>query len=268
VNGRIAHRAASRVAAGDRVDVAIPDGAAPPRIVPAPQPLPLDILFEDEGLLAVQKPAGMVVHPTFRHPGGTLLNALLWHARDWPAGHRPSVVGRLDKATSGLVLVAKTAAVHAALQRTLASPASEKYYLAVVHGDVGPATGRIDARLRRDAADRRRVTVTAEGGLASVTLFDRLAAAHGLTLLRCRILTGRMHQIRVHLAARGWPIAGDAKYGDRSADAALRPPRMGLHAWRLAFRHPVTRAAVCIEAPVPPDLVPLLAAAGASRDML
>jgi 23S rRNA pseudouridine1911/1915/1917 synthase len=256
------------VAAGDRVEIAVPDRDAPTRIVPDAQPLPLEILFEDDGLLAVQKPAGMVAHPTFRHPHDTLLNALLWRARDWPHGQRPSVVGRLDKATSGLVLVAKSAAMHAALQRTLASPATEKYYLAVVHGHDGPATGRIDLRLCRHATDRRRVTVTAEGGAASVTLFDRLATANGTMLLRCRILTGRMHQIRVHLAAHGWPIVGDTKYGDRSADALVRPSRMALHAWRLVFAHPVTRETVRINAAPPPDLVSMLAAAGASRDVL
>jgi 23S rRNA pseudouridine1911/1915/1917 synthase len=218
-----------------------------------------------------------VVHPTHRHPGATLLNALLWHARDWPQGHRPSLVGRLDKQTSGLVLVAKTAAVHAALQRALAGRGAVKDYLAVVYGKVPRARGVIDLRLRRDPFDRRRVVASETLGAPSVTEYERLARAAapraGLALLRCRLRTGRTHQIRVHLAARGWPIVGDPAYGeprwadvkDRGLASALQAfPRQALHAWRLSFRHPATGGDIAIEAPVADDISVLAKAADLS----
>lgn len=275
VNGTAVRRVAARIALGDVVAVALP--AAAPRRTMSAEDLPLDILYEDEHLLAIDKPAGMVVHPTYRHMHGTMMNALSWRARGWPPGQRPSVVGRLDKLTSGIVVVAKTAAVHAALQRTMASSRSEKDYLAVVFGRVNVARGQIDLRLGRDRRDRRRVVASATVGLPSLTRFERLARIAtprpGLALLRCRIATGRMHQIRVHLAARGWPLVGDAKYGrplwtacpDGALAAALRDfPRQALHAWRLALTHPVTHRRIVVEAPVPCDLAGLLTVSGLS----
>jgi 23S rRNA pseudouridine1911/1915/1917 synthase len=184
-------------------------------------------------------------------------------------------VGRLDKLTSGIVVVAKTAAVHAALQRTMASSHSEKDYLAVVYGRVNVARGEIDLRLGHDRGDRRRIVASANVGAPSLTRFERLARIAapraGLSLLRCRLATGRTHQIRVHLAARGWPLVGDAAYGEprwsQILDAALAAtlrvfPRQALHAWRVAFTHPVTYDRLRLEAPVPPDLGGLLAAVG------
>jgi 23S rRNA pseudouridine1911/1915/1917 synthase len=280
VNGRPVRRVAARTAAGDIVAVSLPD--APQRVMAA-EAIALDILYEDEHLLALNKPPGIVVHPTYKHNDGTLMNALLWHARAWPEMHRPSLVGRLDKDTSGIVLVAKSAAVHAALQRTLglAGPSAndragcEKVYLAVVHGRVNVARGRIALRLARDAGDRRRVVASETAGASSLTHFERLARTAGpgvgLSVLRCRLTTGRTHQIRVHLAARGWPIVGDAVYGqrrptriaDNTLAAALQDcPRQALHAWRLAFTHPLTRRHLVIDAPIPADIERLLAAAG------
>ena len=233
----------------------------------------LDIVHEDDDLLAINKPAGMVVHPAYRNTTGTMMNALLWRARDWPAAphpRRPSIVGRLDKGTSGVVVVAKSAAVHAALQRVMGSAETEKDYLAVVYGRVNMARGDIDARLARDSADRRRM-VTSNAGAASLTRFvrlDRVAAPRvGLSLLRCRLVTGRTHQIRVHLASRGWPLVGDRTYGEthwrQVDDPALAAvlegfPRQALHAWRVAFRHPTTGRRTTIEAPVPIDFEALL----------
>ena len=203
------------------------------------------------------------------------MNALLWHARAWPAPQRPSLVGRLDKLTSGIVLVAKTAAIHASLQKALASAATTKDYLAVVYGKVNVARGDIDLRLRRDPGDRRRVVASEDVGAPSLTRFVRLARvaapAAGLSVLRCRLVTGRTHQIRVHLSARGWPLVGDPTYGeprwrqvkDPALASALRDfPRQALHAWRLTTRHPVTRAELTIEAPVPDDIQRLMADAG------
>jgi 23S rRNA pseudouridine1911/1915/1917 synthase len=280
INGIPVRRAAARAAFGDLIVAALP--APAPRAVMGAENVPVDILYEDEFLLAVDKPAGMVAHPTYKHSAGTLMNALLWLARRWPSHHRPSLVGRLDKDTSGIVLVAKSAALHAALQRTLAhgttrthdSAIAEKAYLAVVHGRVNKARGAISLHLARDAADRRRMVASETVGVPSLTCFERLAqtgsAGASVSLLRCRISTGRTHQIRVHLAARGWPIVGDRVYGDSriavgdsALAAALRAfPRQALHASRLAFVHPSTGCRVIIEAPLPNDIERLLKDAG------
>ena len=275
VNGTPVCRAAARAALGDVVAVTLPAEAEAVRAPIAAENVALRILYEDAHLLAVDKPAGVVMHPTYKNPAGTLLNALLWHGRSWPTGARPSFVGRLDKLTSGVVVVAKHAAAHAALQRALASQDSEKDYLAVVYGRVNAASGRIDLRLGKDRADQRRVVASATDGAPSLTRFERLARvaapAVGLSLLRCRLVTGRTHQIRVHLAARGWPIVGDPAYGeprwagiaDPALAAVLRSfPRQALHAWHVGVRHPATGARLTFEAPVPGDIEQLLSAAG------
>lgn len=256
VNDVVVRRAAARTASGDIVTVSLPESAS--RMVMQAEPVPLDVLHEDDDLLVLNKPAGIVVHPTYGHQTQTVMNGLLWRARAWPDAARPSVVGRLDKQTSGIVVVAKSAGVHAALQKTLASAASEKDYLAIVFGVMPAAPFRIDLALGRDPGDRRRV-VAAPGGLPSRTQVERLAEHAGdvvLTLARCRLLTGRMHQIRVHLAASGWPIAGDAKYGRPLAGMA----RQALHACRIAFTHPRTDARITVEAAPPADMAALLAA--------
>ena len=287
VNGARVRRSSARAAFGDVVTVTLPDAA--PRRVMAAEDVRLDVLYEDEYLLALDKPAGVVVHPSYRNTEGTVMNALLWHARGWPSTQRPSLVGRLDKLTSGVVIVAKTADMHAALQRAMASSrlasaegfsgaGCEKDYLAVVYGRVNVARGEIDLRLGRDRGDRRRVVGSATVGVPSLTRFERLARVAapraGLSLLRCRLATGRTHQIRVHLASRGWPLVGDPVYGeprwseiaDPTLAASLRAfPRQALHAWRVALLHPVTGASLEIEAPVPVDLQELLQASGLSR---
>jgi 23S rRNA pseudouridine1911/1915/1917 synthase len=275
VNGRAVHRGAARAALGDVVTIVLPEGAI--RGAMAAEDVTLDVLYEDDHVIAVDKPSGMVVHPTCGHPGGTMLNALLWRARAWPATERPSIVGRLDRLTSGIVVVARTAGIHAALQRAMASSDSEKEYLAVVYGRVNVARGEIDLRLGRDRGDRRRIVASATIGAASLTRFERLARVPapraGLSLLRCRLATGRTHQIRVHLAARGWPLVGDPTYGeprwpqitDPTLAAALAAfPRQALHAWRVALIHPVTGARLRLEAPVPRDFERLLSVSGLS----
>ena len=214
------------------------------------------VLFEDDDLLIVDKPAGVVVHPSYKNPGGTLLDALAELAVAWPPGRRPSIVGRLDKQTSGLVVVAKHADAHAALQRALASTTAEKIYLAIVRG-TPPECGTIDVPLAHDPVDRRRRMASANGA-PSVTEFERLDTGRGIagtvSLLRCRLRSGRRHQIRVHVATRGWPIVGDAIYGE-AIDGVTRH---ALHAWRVAFRHPSTGDRVEVEAPPPQDFCSLL----------
>jgi 23S rRNA pseudouridine1911/1915/1917 synthase len=271
VNGAAVTRVAARTAAGDIVSVTVPARKSAPM---AAEELALDVLFEDDHLLILNKPAGIVVHPTYRHMTGTVMNGLLWRARGWPAGARPSIVGRLDKLTSGIVVAAKGAGPHAALQRAMASPRTEKDYLAIVYGLVSPPRGTIDLGLSRAAGDRRRVVAAADG-LPSTTRYERIAQVRapraGLSLLRCRIATGRMHQIRVHLAARQWPIVGDPKYGEPRwrdvEDAALAErlrtfPRQALHAWRLRLVHPMTGQELQVEAAVPDDFAALTEACG------
>lgn len=277
VNGKTLRRVSARAALGDVVAIRLPAGAdrGSTHAVMAAEPIDLDILYEDDDLIALNKPAGMVMHPTYRHPTGTVMNALVWHARAWPAPQRPSLVQRLDKLTSGLAIVAKTKAVHAALQRTLTSGRGEKDYLAVVYGRVGVARGVIDLRLGRDKTDRRRVVASAGEGAPSRTGFERLDHARaprvGLSLLRCRLLTGRMHQIRVHLAARGWPLVGDPAYGEPRWAAIDDPdlartlrdfPRQALHSWRIGLTHPITRDRLVVEAPPPRDFLDLCGACG------
>jgi len=273
VNGAPVRRVSRRTALGDVVSVALPDDKA--RASMAVEDAGLDVIYEDDHLIAIDKPAGLVVHPTYKHASGTLLNALLGRARTWPSPQRPSLVSRLDKLTSGVVIVAKHAAAHAALQRAMAANDCEKDYLAMVYGRVNVLRGEIDLRLAKDRSDQRRVTASATVGAESLTRFERLdrvaAPRVGLSLLRCRLATGRTHQIRVHLAARGWPLVGDPVYGeprwsaidDPRLGAALRAfPRQALHAWRVGFVHPFTRSRVTIEAPIPDDFATLLETAG------
>ena len=264
VNQRVVRRVASRVALDDAIAIALP-AARPVRSLAASD-TPLEILYEDEFFLAVNKPPNLVAHPTHAHTGGTLLNALAGLARTWPAGQRPSLLNRLDKLTSGVVLVAKTAAVHAALQRTLASRVAAKDYLAVVYGRP-PAKGTIELRLQRDTIDRRRVVASETEGAQSTTRFDRLSTERigpglSLSLLRCRLVTGRTHQIRVHLASSGWPIVGDPVYGaprwEKAEEKELKEllrtfPRQALHAARIAFPHPFGGQQVSVEAEPPQD---------------
>ena len=277
INGEVVRRVSTRTALGDTVTVELPDEQ--PRAPVLAEPGQLDCLFEDAHLLIVNKPAGVVSHPTFLHTGGSLLNVVLHHARDWPPGQRPSLVGRLDKLTSGVLVVAKTTEAHARLQRTLMSSFSEKVYLAVVYGPVERERGSIDLRLRRHPDDRRRVIATTDEGLASFTRFERLAQTDNggcpVALMRCQIVTGRMHQVRVHMAASGWPLVGDPKYGEPRRQQCLdadrratlgRFPRQALHSWRTAFAHPFTQERIEVEAPVPDDLRGLIELCGLRTD--
>lgn len=275
VNGVAARRAAQRLAAGDRIAVDV--AMQPPRHAPLAEPLALTILYEDADLVVVVKPAGMVVHPTARQRDGTVVNALLWHAAMRHVSWTPRLVQRLDRGTSGLLVAAKSAAVHTELQR--GHRRAVKDYLAVVWGRPVPPRGLLEGKIGRDPLDRRRMMVR-EAGAPSSTSYARLARTAGepagLSLLRCRLGTGRTHQIRVHLAERGWPIVGDATYGaaprrrltstalDRLARAFPRP---ALHAWQLTFVVPATGRARTFTAPLPDDLTTLIAAGGLTRGL-
>lgn len=263
VDGAVAVKPAQRVFRGQRLEVGLPPppADAPPLLA---EEMPVPVVWEDRHLLAVDKPAGVVVHPTWGHRHGTLLNGLLWRALDWAEeGTRPRLVHRLDKDTSGLLLVAKTRAAHAGLARALQRRQVRKEYLAVAEGRPETRRGRVELAIARDAADPKR-RVAGAVGRPSVTdwelLGDGALAARPVALLVCRPLTGRTHQIRVHLAAAGLPLVGDPLYGD-DAPGRVPFPRQALHAWRLALAHPVTGAELRLEAPPPADLATLLAAA-------
>jgi RluA family pseudouridine synthase len=215
---------------------------------PQPEELELRIVHEDEWVLALDKPAGMVVHPTYKNSSGTLLNGVLWHVRDRPDAS-PGILTRLDKDTSGLVVLGLTAASHAAMQKDGHAGRITKQYLAVVRGVPVPAAGRIVLPLGRDTADRR-VVVVRDDGQRCETRYEVMAADPSMSLLRCQPITGRTHQIRVHLAASGWPIVGDRVYGAGDPMAG----RQALHAWRVTLPHPVTGQRLDLESPLPGDL--------------
>jgi 23S rRNA pseudouridine1911/1915/1917 synthase len=265
VNGRAA-KSSHKVLVGDTITVWRPPGQAHPI---AAEAIPLEIAYEDDEVVVINKSAGMVVHPAPGHSHGTLVNALL--ARDPGQGQiggpeRAGVVHRLDRDTSGLLLVAKTVAAYETLLRQFRTRRVEKTYLALVEGMIEVRTGRIEAPIGRDPKHRQRMAVVPEqrGGRRAVTAF-RVMSTYGeslgnrksaATLLELDLLTGRTHQIRVHLAFLKHPVVGDRVYGRRNQSIAC--PRQFLHATRLAFQHPKTGARVLVEAPLPEDLLAVL----------
>ncbi|MBL8326633.1 MAG: RluA family pseudouridine synthase [Rubrivivax sp.] len=212
---------------------------------------PEHIAFEDEHLLVVLKPAGLVVHPAAGNWSGTLLNGLLAHRAETASLPRAGIVHRLDKDTSGLMLVGKTLPAVTALVRAIAARTVQRRYLALAWGDV-PAQRQIDAPIGRDPRSRLRMAVVspAHGGREARTSIERVAFRDGISAVRCALHTGRTHQIRVHLAHHGWPLVADALYGGR---AALNLQRQALHAVTLELAHPITAVALRFEAPPPPD---------------
>jgi 23S rRNA pseudouridine1911/1915/1917 synthase len=261
-----------RMAAGDVAELSLPP--------PAPsgalgEDIPLSVIYEDDDIVVVDKPQGMVVHPAAGNPSGTLVNALLARCAgrlsDINGVVRPGIVHRLDKDTSGLVVAAKNNRAHLRLAEDFKGHRVRKRYLAVVSGDVGEGGGRVDAPIGRHPKDRKRMAALADGrGREAVTLYRPLRRLPGPeTLLEVEILTGRTHQIRVHLAHVGHPVVGDPVYGPRAArpspraaPGALGPlgapdapdaarPLQLLHAWRLAFDHPATGEPMEFESPVP-----------------
>jgi len=261
-------RASARLRPGQDVTVVVPEPAA---AVPAPEDIPLAVVHDDPHLLVVDKPAGLVVHPGAGRAGGTLVNALLRHVPDLSGIGgvlRPGIVHRLDRGTSGLIVVAKTDEAHRDLVRQFASREVVKQYRALVHGVPSARSGEIAAPIGRDPVHRKRMSVRAPRGREARTTWTLERAFDGASLLRVRIHTGRTHQIRVHLAFIGHPVLGDATYGGtrtpsskraaaREAIAALDRP--ALHAARLEFTHPATGERVAFESPLPADLRALIA---------
>ncbi len=251
-------KASYRVEPGDEIVVHIPP-PLPTEI--QPEPIPLDIIYEDEDLLVINKPAGMVVHPAPGrvHRTGTLVNAILAHTPDLLIGgeQRPGIVHRLDKDTSGVILVAKNDKTLRALQAQFKSREVEKDYLALVEGELPFTRGRVEAPIGRDPRHRQRMAVVPEGkGRPAVTEFTVRERFPGYTLIEVQPRTGRTHQIRVHLAYIGHPVVGDPTYGRRRK--RLHCPRQFLHAHRLRFRLPATGEWVEFTAPLPDDLEEVL----------
>ena len=250
VNGTVA-RASDAIEAGDAIDASPPPAAEPPAHAAA-EDIPLEIIYEDDDLLCLNKPPGLVVHPAAGHWQGTLVNAILHHCADVSqGGHplRPGIVHRLDKDTSGCILVAKNDAAHTALARQFADRTAQKAYLAVVRGRPRASSGVVTGAIARHPVHRQRMAISRRpGARAAETTWKVLQTAGNLSLLECRPKTGRTHQIRVHLKHLGHPIAGDRVYGG-GADF----PRQLLHAWKIAVDHPSTGQRLELSAPVPDD---------------
>lgn len=245
VNGKTV-KASYKVAEDDQLLIAAPE----PTVLSArPQDIPLDIVYEDDDVLVVNKPQGMVVHPAPGHPDGTLVNGLMYHTTLSPINGvlRPGIVHRIDKDTSGLLMVAKTALVHQGLAAQLKDKTTTREYLAIVHGNIKEDTGTIDAPLGRDPKDRKKHAVVA-GGRHAVTHFAVVERFGTYTLVRCRLETGRTHQIRVHMAYIKHPVAGDPLYGPKHT---LPGNGQYLHAATLGFTHPVTGKRLEFAAPLP-----------------
>ncbi|MDF1794746.1 MAG: RluA family pseudouridine synthase [Thalassobaculaceae bacterium] len=256
-----------------RITLPPPEAAAPEG-----QDLPLTVVFEDSELIVVDKPAGMTVHPAPGAPRDTLVNALIAHCGDSLSGiggvRRPGIVHRIDKDTSGLLVVAKTDRAHAALAARFAAHDIDRAYRAVCFGHPVPPAGRIDAAIARHFKDRKRMAVVGEArGRHAITHYRTLERPDGAALLECRLETGRTHQIRVHLSHIGNPLIGDPVYGRghgarvsriplAARDVVRDFPRQALHAAVLGFDHPVTGEPLSFESPLPDDLVTLLRALG------
>ena len=287
VNGAAAAKAGMKIAEDDEIEVEIPP---PVPAVPEPEDIPLDVVFEDEDMLVVNKAPGMVVHPAPGHFTGTLVNALLAHCPNLSGiggVARPGIVHRLDQYTSGLIVVAKSQAAMEGLVKAFSSHKNiEKTYLAVCHGSPRLNAGRIENLIGRHPVDRKRMAIVEKNGKVAITNWekiDKLEREVGVggelkceveerklsstvplplstttSLIKCRIETGRTHQIRVHMASLGCPVVGDSVYGKSALDKRLSPipQRQMLHAWRLKLWHPVKSVQMSFEAPIPADMKP------------
>lgn len=241
----------ARLREGDRVEATEP----PPEVLDVkPQNIPLDIVYEDQDLLVVNKPKGMVVHPAAGNPDGTLVNALLFHCGDSLSGIngviRPGIVHRIDKDTSGLLIVAKSDRAHQSLAEQIAVHSFTRIYNAVVYGVVKEEEGTVSAPIGRHPTDRKRMAVLSSGGREAVTHYRVLERFPGFTLVECRLETGRTHQIRVHMAHIGHPVAGDPVYGPKKCITELQG--QCLHARVIGFIHPVTGEYLEFDSGLPP----------------
>lgn len=250
-----------RCSVGDIISVELPSLEC---VELVPQDIPLDIVYEDDDLIVVNKPRGMVVHPAPGHADGTLVNALLWHCGDSLSGiggeRRPGIVHRIDKDTSGLLIVAKNDFSHQALSLQLADHSLYRVYEAVVHGRFKETSGSVDKPIGRHSVDRKRMAVTDKNAKNAVTHWELLHTYSGFSHIRCRLETGRTHQIRVHMAYIGHPLLGDGVYGAPSPEKGLSG--QCLHARMLRFVHPRTGEDVTLESPLPEYFLEVLSRLG------
>ena len=250
-----------RTRAGECYTVILPAAAELPLL---PQALPLDIVYEDEDLVVVNKARGMVVHPAPGHPDGTLVNALLWHCGDSLSGiggeKRPGIVHRIDKDTSGLLIAAKNDRAHLALSAQLSDHSLARVYEALVRGRLREESGTVDRPIGRHPTDRKRMAVDVKNGRPAVTHWEVLARYRGYTHVRCRLETGRTHQIRVHMASIGHPLLGDGLYGAPCPEKGLSG--QCLHARELRFIHPRSLQPVHLKTELPPYFTDLLSRLG------
>lgn len=257
-NGDPVRDPARKVSAGAVFAVTLP---APEPAAASAQDIPLVIVHEDDHLLVIDKPAGMVVHPAVGNPDGTLVNALLHHCRGGLSGiggvARPGIVHRIDKDTSGLLVVAKSDRAHEGLARQFKAHSITRRYLAITAGRPVPAAGTVDAPLARSPADRKKIAIVA-GGKRAVTHYRTLRPLRGAALVECRLETGRTHQVRVHMASIGHPLLGDPVYArmhkQRELLSTLKFQRQALHATELGFIHPVESTALAFQSPMPADM--------------
>lgn len=275
VNGAVAEKAGMKVSDDDEIVVEIPP---PVPAIPEPEDIPLEVVYEDEDILVINKAPGMVVHPAPGHFTGTLVNALLHHCPNLSGiggVARPGIVHRLDQDTSGLIVVAKSQAAMDGLVKAFSNHKSiEKTYLAIVHGRPRLDSGRIENLIGRHPVDRKKMAIVERNGKIAITNwkvrgetvkgekvnandpFTRSPSLPLTSVIECRIETGRTHQIRVHMASLGCPLIGDKVYGKQAADRQLKPVpnRQMLHAWKLALYHPVKNEKMSFEAPIPEDI--------------
>lgn len=246
VNGQVI-KSNYKVQMGDKIVISIPE---PEALSVEAEDIPLDIVYEDKAVVVVNKPQGMVVHPSAGHANGTLVNGLLYHIKDLSSINdvvRPGIVHRIDKDTSGLLMIAKNDAAHEALAKQLKDKTSLRKYVALVHGEIPHEKGRIEAPIGRSKVNRKMQAVV-DGGKDAVTHFTVLKRYTGYTLIELQLETGRTHQIRVHMQYIGYPVAGDPMYGPKKT---LTGNGQFLHAKLLGFEHPVTCQQMVFEAPLP-----------------
>ncbi len=255
LNGSPGDSASRRIKADDRIQIHWPESASQEL---RGEDIPLDILLEDEDILVINKPPGLVVHPGCGNTTGTLVQGLLFHNQETFSAMnaenlRPGIVHRLDKDTSGVLAVAKNSTAEASLKESFKARRTEKTYLAVAIGSFAQVSGEISGLIGRCPRNRRKMAVVADGGKPALTRYRVLAEGSTCSLLEVQILTGRTHQIRLHLASIRHPVLGDSLYGGRPARLPFLPGRQLLHAWKLSFPHPKTGKTILCRAPLPAD---------------